>query len=214
MTATIAHEVNNPLEAILNLGYLLSTDSSLSDEAKGYVDLLLREVGRVGEITKQTLAFHRDPSDLNDVNVKEVLENVLGLQRSLILQKGIEVLTEFDPRVCMWARAGELRQVFANLAINALDVLPTGGQLQIRARQLNRDTVCVVVADNGPGMAVEIRERIFEPFFSTKRSKGTGLGLWVIQNIVRKYDGTVFMRSRNTVKTGTVFRICLPCKPR
>lgn len=215
MSATIAHEVNNPLEAILNLGFLLSQHPSLDEEARGYTKLLLDEVARVGEITKQTLSFYRDTSDPAEVEVEDVMDGVLKLHRALIEQKSIQVSKHYRTTACMWARAGELRQVFTNLVVNAIDALPVGGRLIVRVSPMRtHDMVCVVIADNGPGIPESIRERIFQPFFSTKQDKGTGLGLWVSQSIIRKYGGSIRMRTRSdpALQTGTVFRVCVPCK--
>jgi PAS domain S-box-containing protein len=212
MAAAIAHEVNNPLEAIVNLVYLLSRNQSLDEEARGYTKLLLDEVIRVSEITKQTLSFYRDTSHAALVDLAEILESVLKLHRPIIEQKSICVFTDLRP-VRLWARAADIRQVVTNLVINALDALPRGGELKLKASVVqNNETACLVVADNGTGVPADIRDKIFDPFFSTKQSTGTGLGLWVTQSIVRKYGGSVRMRtSTEGRRTGTLFRVCLPC---
>jgi PAS domain S-box-containing protein len=212
MAASIAHEVNNPLEAILNLGFLLSQHPSLDAEAREYTRILVDEVVRVSEITKQTLSFYRDPSAPSEVEVEDVMDGVLKLHRPLIEQKSLQVSKQYRATACMWARAGELRQVFTNLIVNAIDALPVGGTLTVRVSpSLNRQTVCVVIADNGPGVPEALREKIFQPFFSTKGDKGTGLGLWVSHSIVRKYGGSIRLRTRSDGQTGTVFRVCVPC---
>jgi PAS domain S-box-containing protein len=212
MAAAIAHEVNNPLEAILNLVYLLSRNPSLDEQAQAYTDLLLNEVVRVSEITKQTLSFYRDTSASSEIQISEVLESVLKLHQSVIERKSIRVFTDFQRSARMWARAADIRQVLTNLVINALDALPQGGELKVKASALqNGHMLCVTVADNGTGIPNELRDKVFEPFFSTKQANGTGLGLWVSQSIVRKYGGTIRLRtSTNGRRTGTVFRVCLP----
>jgi PAS domain S-box-containing protein len=212
MAAAIAHEVNNPLEAILNLVYLLSRNPSLDEEAQGYTNLLLNEVVRVSEITKQTLSFYRDTSSSSEIQITEVLESVLKLHRPVIERKSIRVFTDLQSSARMWARAADIRQVLTNLVINALDALPRGGELKVKASALqNGHFLCVTIADNGTGIPGHLRDKVFEPFFSTKNSKGTGLGLWVSQSIVRKYGGTIRLRtSTNGRRTGTVFRVCLP----
>jgi PAS domain S-box-containing protein len=212
MAAAIAHEVNNPLEAILNLVYLLSRNPSLDEEAQGYTNLLLNEVVRVSEITKQTLSFYRDTSSSSEIQITEVLESVLKLHRPVIERKSIRVFTDLQSSARMWARAADIRQVLTNLVINALDALPRGGELKVKASALqNGDFLCVTIADNGTGIPGHLRDKVFEPFFSTKNSEGTGLGLWVSQSIVRKYGGTIRLRtSTNGRRTGTVFRVCLP----
>jgi PAS domain S-box-containing protein len=212
MAATISHEVNNPLEAILNLGYLLSRHPSLDDEARGYANVIVEEVCRVSEITKQTLSFYRDSTHPDEVQLAPLMEGVLRLHRPLIRQKSIRVATRFRP-ACIWGRSGEIRQVFVNLVVNALDALPEGGELKVRiSPTLGGKFVCVTVADNGPGVPRSIRQRLFEPFFSTKQSKGTGLGLWVSRSIVSKYRGSLRMRTSDAPSSsGTAFRVCLPC---
>jgi PAS domain S-box-containing protein len=213
LAASIAHEVNNPLEAILNLAYLLSHNSSLDDDARGYTQLLLSEVVRVGEITRRTLSFYRDTSDPVEIDMPSLIDSVLRLHQPLMEQRSIHLDKGFRSPASVCGRPGELRQVFMNLVGNAIDALPQGGRIRVSVgSSLNRDGACVTIADNGPGIPSGLREKIFEPFFSTKRSKGTGLGLWISQGIARKYGGHIRLRSSTAPnpKTGTVFRVCLP----
>ena len=213
LAASIAHEVNNPLEAILNLSYLLVSNPSLDPEAHNYAQILLSEVLRVGEITKQILSFYRDTARAGEVDVSTLMESVLSLHRPMFDRYSIRVLTRLRPSACMWARPSELRQVFTNLILNAIDALPYGGEINVGVTRVHRgNSVCVIIADNGPGIPDGIRRRVFEPFFSTKLAKGTGLGLWVSQGIARKYGGTITLRTSAdpSRKTGTVFRVCLP----
>lgn len=213
MAASIAHEVNNPLEAILNLGYLLTRNESLNAEAKGYARLLVDEVLRVSDITRRTLSFYRDTSNLAEVDMAAILDSVLDLQRPLMEQRSIVLTTRLQPSALIRAQVGELRQVFTNLIVNAIDALPHGGAIRVSVTSAHlKDRVCVTVADNGPGIPLAVRKRIFDPFFSTKMSKGNGLGLWISQGIVRKYGGSIRVRSTTSPgnKTGTVFRVCLP----
>jgi PAS domain S-box-containing protein len=211
MAASIAHEVNNPLEAILNLGYLLERNPSLDDEARTYTRLLVNEVMRVSEITRQTLSFYRDTSTLAEVDLPGILKNVLDLQQPLMEQRSI--LSSIECRKCapVWASPGELRQVFTNLLLNAIEALPRGGRIRVTVTPYG-NMVCATIADNGPGIPENVRARIFQPFFTTKVSKGTGLGLWISQAIVRKYGGSIRMRTSSAPwrTTGTVFRVCLP----
>lgn len=213
MAASIAHEVNNPLEAILNLGYLLDRNPSLDDEARSYAKLLVSEVLRVSEITRQTLSFYRDSSNLAEVDVPAILESVLNLLRPLMEQRSILLSTKFQKCASVLARPGELRQVFTNLMVNAIDALPRGGTIGVSAASAyHGDSVCVSIADNGPGIPENVRGKVFQPFFTTKISKGTGLGLWISQGILRKYGGSIRMRTSSAPQrtTGTVFRVCLP----
>lgn len=214
MAAAISHEVNNPLEAVVNLVYLLSINPSLDEEAKGYVDLLLQEVVRVGEITKQTLSFYRDVSDQEEVDLASMVEGVLKLTRSVIERKSVEVKTRLRRGVWVMGRAGELRQVMTNLLLNALDAVQEGGELRVRVSVFDGGRrACVTIADNGSGVPKELRGRLFEPFFSTKQAKGTGLGLWVSRSIVKKYGGTIALRTSDAAgRSGSVFRVCLPTR--
>jgi signal transduction histidine kinase len=128
-------------------------------------------------------------------------------------QKSIVVSTKFQKCATVCARPGELRQVFTNLLVNAIDALPSGGRIRISlTRALRGDSVCVTIADNGPGIPESLRNKIFQPFFSTKVSKGTGLGLWITQSIVRKYGGSIRLRTATAPRgtTGTAFRVCFP----
>ncbi|MGA1981394.1 MAG: PAS domain S-box protein [Acidobacteriaceae bacterium] len=215
MAASIAHEVNNPLEAILNLAYLLDRDPSLGDVARGYARLLVEEIMRVSQITHQTLSFYRDTSDPAEVDMASILDAVLNLHRPLIQQRSILVSTKFQNCATVWGRSGELRQVFTNLLVNAIDALPHGGRIRVSVtRSLYGNSVCVTIADNGSGIPPNLRGKIFQPFFTTKISKGTGLGLWISQGILRKYGGSIRMRTSTAPRstTGTVFRVCLPLR--
>lgn len=214
MAASIAHEVNNPLEAILNLGYLLVENQSLDREARKYAQLLVSEVLRVSDITKQTLSFYRDTTRTTLVNLADLLDGVLKLQRPTLQARSIHVFTRYQPNACVLARPGELRQVFTNLVVNSIDAIPpSGGEIHVSVTRVDQSsTACVTVADNGPGIPDAVRDRVFEPFFSTKTGKGTGLGLWITQGIVRKYGGSIRLRtwSEASRHTGTAFRVCLP----
>jgi signal transduction histidine kinase len=211
MAASIAHEVNNPLEAILNLSYLLDNHPSLDAEARSFARMLVNEVIRVSEITRQTLSFYRDNSRMGNVDIATIVEGVLDLHRPLTEQKKVRLTTRFKKSPPVWGSPGELRQVFTNLVVNALDALPRGGRIAVSVTPASAGRgVCVTIADNGPGIPESVRNRIFEPFFTTKTSTGTGLGLWISQGIVRKYGGSIRMRTATAPRSWTVFRVCLP----
>jgi signal transduction histidine kinase len=168
---------------------------------------------RVSEITHQTLSFYRDTSSAEEVDMASLLETVLNLHRPLMQRRSILVFTKFQKCTTVWGRPGELRQVFTNLLVNAIDALPRGGRIRVSVtRSLFGNSVCVTIADNGPGIPPNLCGRIFQPFFTTKISKGTGLGLWISQGILRKYGGSIRMRTSTAPRsaTGTVFRVCLP----
>ncbi len=213
MAATIAHEINNPLEAVTNLAYLLVTDPSLNDKARHYAQTLLNEVSRASDITRQTLAFYRDTTGPRDVDICDLLDNVLDLQRRKITANDIRVIRDFNRKTVVWGYGAELRQVFLNLILNAIDALEGGGMIKVRVKLCgrNQDFASISVADNGSGISRPAIGRIFEPFFTTKASKGNGLGLWITKGIIDKHGGQIRVRSKNGDHGhGTVFNVTLP----
>ncbi len=216
LAASIAHEINNPLEAITNILYLMRCDPS-PDQMQLLLGEADQELARVTEITKQTLRFYREPSQPVETDVGLVLDSVLKLYRSRISSGGIsvqrEILSEF-PHVL--STPGELRQVLANLVGNAIDAMRGGGQLRIRisehrAPAFHRSSVRISIADSGIGIPIDIFPTIFEPFVTTKGETGTGLGLWVTSEIIRKNGWMIRVRScRTPGKSGTVFSILIP----
>jgi PAS domain S-box-containing protein len=219
LAASIAHEINNPLEAITNLLYLLSNHAELSEPAMSYVVMAEHEVRRISEITQQTLRFYRQSTLPARANLGELLDSVLSLHHGRLRNLGITVERKYDATIDIYCFAGELRQVFANLVGNAIDAMSAGGRLVVRARR-SRDWsnpectgVRFQVADTGSGMKPGVREHIFEPFFTTKEVTGTGLGLWVSSEIVAKHKGTIRVRSRSESpggQTGTIFELFFP----
>ena len=219
LAASIAHEINNPLEAITNLLFLLRNFCQLEDPALNYVAMAEQEARRIAEITQQTLRFYRQSTQPTRARISELLDSVLSLSQSRLNALNIEVQREYDPEVDLFCFAGELRQVFANLVSNAIDATSGGGRLRVRARRSHnwRDPaqagVRFTLADTGLGMEPAVRERIFEAFFTTKELTGTGLGLWVSYEIIVKHRGLVHVRSRTAAHgkpSGTVFQIFIP----
>ncbi len=216
LSASIAHEINNPLESVMNLLYLMRT--ATREELPPYLQMAEQELGRVTEITKQTLRFYREPAKHAMTDVSKVLESVLALFHSRIVALNILLEKQFRPIPSIWGGEGELRQLFANLVGNAIDSMPGGGRLRIAARcahSLHGDPpargVRVTVADTGCGIPPEILEKVFEPFVSTKGDTGTGLGLWVSSEILHKHAGTICVRSSTSPDhSGTVFSVFLP----
>jgi PAS domain S-box-containing protein len=214
LAASVAHEINNPLEAVTNLLYLIRQEP-LSPASAQYADLAQQEVARVSEIAQQTLRFYRQSTLPAVTNIAELLDSVLTLHTGRVQTAHVRVERDYPPDLPLFCFAGELRQLFANLVTNALDAMtPEGGRLLVRARIARKgDTggVRVTVADTGCGIPVEAVRHIFEPFFTTKDATGTGLGLWVSDQIIRKHQGKVWMRSRAIGDaTGTVFSIFFP----
>lgn len=214
MAAMLAHEVNNPLEAIMNLAFLLTKEPSLSAQARCYAALLLGEAQHAGEITKQTLSFFRSTNTPTEVGMPNLLDSIVASKKGKVDKKRIAIQSEIKGSGLAWGFPGELGQVFSNLIENAIDAVEEyGGQVRIRARDLNtkpRD-LCVSICDNGCGMTSQTLEHIFEPFFTTKAQRGSGLGLWVTRGIIARHGGTLRVRTSQAPKRhGTIFSVTLP----
>ena len=180
LAASIAHEINNPLEAVTNLIYLARHDPA---NAPGHLEMAERELERVAHIAQQTLGFVVPESSVaTALDVGSVLDEVLRLYSSKLLKKRIQVVKRFRG-AAIRAYGGELRQLFSNLIVNAVEAMNAGGHLWLRVRPVQeyvdggRRGVRVVVADNGSGISAEHFEHLFEPFYTTKKDAGTGLGL-------------------------------------
>jgi PAS domain S-box-containing protein len=197
LAASIAHEINNPLEAVTNLLFLLRETDDPSDRSN-YLSLAEQELRRVSEIATQTLRFYRDPSGPSACNVNALLESVLTLFHGRMHMLRIEPHARFAEQAYVFGSQGELRQVFVNLVSNAVDAMTDGGSLFLRTRVHGgeRPGVRITVADTGAGMNPEVRERLFRPFFTTKSTTGTGLGLWLSLEILNKHGASIRLRSR------------------
>ncbi len=213
LAQSIAHEINNPLEALTNLIFLsqyVSKEPTVSE----YLRQASMELERVARITKQILSFHRDTKEPVAVDANDLVENVVSLYRPKMASRNIRLQWEKRELPEIAGFPGELRQVIANLLANALDASPDGGTITVRARRAmhgGADGVAFTIHDCGPGIPREIRHRIVEPFFTTKELKGTGLGLWLAKNIVTKHNGSLRYRTSQTPgRSGTSFRVFLP----
>lgn len=213
MAAVVAHQINNPLEAVTNLLYLARHDPS---RASQYLDQAEKEVQRVSEFAHQTLGSVRESSAAGSVNVAEIIDQVLQLYERRLQDKHIQIEKHYQDKPMLCGFAGELRQLFSNLIINAMDAMNEGGRLQVRVRSAQSSGspslpgVRVTVADNGGGIDRASALHIFEPFFTTKQELGTGLGLWFSQGIAQKHGGRIRFYSRTAAANhGTVFSVFL-----
>ena len=209
LAASIAHEVNNPLEAIKNALYLMQGNSE-GDQNARFLEIARKETERVSHIIRQMLGFARRPGEVDWVNVNHLLEETLVLMEKKMRQLRIRITKLFDESLPpIRARADQLRQVFLNLILNAQQAIEGEGEITIstsRYEQALQPSIVVQLSDSGVGIPEDDINRIFDPFFSTGK-KGTGLGLWVTQDIVRQHGGRIEVTSE--VGGGTVFGIVL-----
>jgi PAS domain S-box-containing protein len=217
LAASIAHEINNPMAAVTNLVYLIEGCAGDNQQAVQFARLAQEELKRMAHITRQMLGFYRDSVDPVRVEVGELLSGVLELYDRRLKNGGVHVEVRNESAPAVQVFAGEIRQVISNLLINAIDAMPEGGRIVIRAhasrdwRNGGRRGARILIADNGRGIPEALKTRIFEPFFTTKGQKGTGLGLWVSEGIVQKHHGTLRVRStQRDGRSGTSFSIFLP----
>lgn len=213
LAASIAHEVNNPLEAIKNSLYLISTSSDIEQHAR-FLEVARKETERVSHIIRQMLGFARRGGEVEWVDVNHLLEETLILLEKKLKQARVAVASETDPALPhVRARADQLRQVFLNLLLNAQQAIGENGLITIRTSlysQALQPTISVRITDTGRGIEEGELAHVFEPFFST-RAKGTGLGLWVTQDIVRHHGGRIEVSS--APGRGTTFNVILPVNP-
>jgi PAS domain S-box-containing protein len=213
IAASVAHEINNPLEAVLNLLYLARHDAS---HAAKYLTMAEHEVIRVAQIAQQTLGFVRDASARSLLEPAAIMDEILQLYARKLDDRGVRVLRRYRNQSQIEGYSGELRQLLANLVVNASDAMSENGVLQVRVASAHqwsegKQGVRVTVADNGGGISSADMAHIFEPFYTTKKDSGTGLGLWVSRGIVEKHGGSIRVRSRSSgPQRGTVFFIFLP----
>ena len=222
LAASIAHEINNPLEGITNLLFLLRNFCQLEDPALNYVTMAEYEVRRIAEITQQTLRFYRQTTLPTRTKMKDLLDSVLSLYQGRFNSLDLQVERDYDPELDLFCFAGEIRQVFANLVGNSIDASVRGGRLRVSARRSHnwkdplQTGIRFTLADNGAGMEREVLERAFEAFFTTKEVTGTGLGLWISHEIVTKHHGQFHVRSRTSASgkpSGTIFQFFIPDDP-
>jgi PAS domain S-box-containing protein len=217
LAASIAHEINNPLEAVQNALYLLQKEFGEDSAKRPYLDIAARETQRMSRILRQMLGFYRQQEAMAATDLNALVEEAGGLVAKRLRERGVQIANQLDPGLPrIRASADQLKQVLLNLMLNAADSMPKGGTITVATQAgagaetevFGRDAVQIQVRDTGEGIPDDLLAQIFEPFFSTKPGKGTGLGLWVSQGIVQSHGGTMRVRSR--VGRGTTFMITLP----
>lgn len=215
MAAVLAHEINNPLAAVMNLLFLAQTTADTPGPVHQYLKMAGNELKRIAHITRQTLGFYRESSVPTDFLVVTLLNSVTDLLQAKIVSTQVTVEKQCDDLLQITAIFGELRQVISNLMLNSLDALGDGGMVALRASTSRNpldgsSRIRITIADDGHGISAAALPRIFEPFFTTKGSTGNGLGLWVCKQIIEKHGGSIWARSRTGEPQGTTFSIVLP----
>jgi PAS domain S-box-containing protein len=211
LAATIAHEVNNPMEAIKNSIYLLA--NKVNPEANSIYEILKSETERVARIVRQMLGLYRNQEAVKPVDINGLIEDTLLLLSRQLQRANVEVETDLRKVPDAVVASDQLRQVFSNMVINAKDAMPEGGKLRIRTRHVPgpdrvHGFIRILIADTGTGIPSGVAKNIFEPFVTTKGEKGTGLGLWIVKGIIANHGGKISVRSK--VGNGTVFKIDIP----
>jgi PAS domain S-box-containing protein len=217
LSATVAHEINNPLAAVVNLIYIAKHRQDASPAMAETLALAEQELDRVAHITRQTLGFFRESNVPEAIAVPELIESVIKLYSNRLKNKNINLVREFGECPRIYGMQGELEQAVSNLLSNAADAVDRDGTIVVRSQPVSNGDVGaveIVIEDNGPGIARENVDRIFEPFFTTKEDVGTGLGLWITKEIVNRHGGSILVGSgdHNGSTCGAAFTITLPVK--
>jgi len=213
----IAHEINNPLEAMSNLLYLAAQGTAISPETHAYIEQASYELIRISQITKQVLAYHRESKQPVATSANELLEGVLAMFRAHMGGMGVELASRLSCDDEILVHPGEIRQVFGNIISNALDATsPMHGKLRVRcfrARDEKRNMIGVrfLFSDNGPGISAVNMPHIYEAFYTTKQAKGSGIGLWLSSEVIQKHRGRIRLRTRTEGNyRGTLFDVFFP----
>ena len=215
LAATVAHEINNPLEAVTNFIYLAKGQPELSDKTRNYLNFADRELVRVAHIAQQTLGFYRDNSVSTRLSISEAVKDVLTIYERKLAYKEVTVDQQIDPGLAVVTFRGEFKQILSNLISNAIDASDEGGRIVIRARACcngrpGSEGIRISVADNGIGIPDEDKSRVFAPFFTRNKEVGTGLGLWITKDLLERRGGHIRFRSRISKPSGTVMTFYLP----
>ncbi|HEX7157527.1 MAG TPA: PAS domain-containing protein [Edaphobacter sp.] len=219
LASSISHEINNPLESIMNLLYLIGNSDELPAGLREYVEIAESELTRVCQIATQTLRFHRQAVNATWITASDLVDAVLNLYQGRLTNSRITIETRYSTSRPILCFENDIRQVLHNLMANAIDAMRQGGRLLVRAHDTidrtpggrGREGIRITIADTGHGMTPEVRARIFEPFYTTKDIKGTGLGLWISIGIVKRHQGRLTVRSSARPEChGAVFSLFLP----
>jgi PAS domain S-box-containing protein len=213
LSATMAHEINNPLAAVTNLVFLAKANHDTPPAVERQLEQAEHELERVAHITRQTLGFYRESGTPEQVEIPTLFESVFRIYQNKLTEKDLQVESDLSGCPPVEGVIGELRQAVSNLVANAIDAVEPGGKITVSAHAAPdspRGMVELVVADDGPGIAPEHKDRLFEPFFTTKRDVGTGLGLWAAKGIIERHGGSIGTLSRSG-ESGAAFVIQLPC---
>ena len=210
LASTVAHEINNPLEAIVNLVYLLRLDPSLSAEAREYVKIMEQELARVSHMTRRTLGFYRETSSATSISINDVVREITEIYGALAERRGINLRLALGSEIRVLAIPTELRQILLNLLITAWEASPPTTGIVTVGTRVDDGYGVIEVEDNGTGIPVDLQEKIFTPFFTTKKDTGTGIGLWVSRQLAEKSAGDLRFESQSG---RTVFRLRLPLEP-
>jgi PAS domain S-box-containing protein len=223
LASSISHEINNPLEAITNLLYLIAMSGDLPESLRLYVQTAQSELARVCQIATQTLRFHRQAVRATNVSAADLVSAVLNLYQGRLNNSSIHVEATYATATKILCFENDIRQVLNNLIANAIDAMRRGGRLVVRAHNATdrgtgsshsgRQGIRITIADTGHGMSAAVRARLFEPFYTTKDLNGTGLGLWISAGIVTRHQGRLtFRSSEHPIHHGTIFSLFLPCE--
>jgi signal transduction histidine kinase len=206
----MAHEINNPLEAVMNALFLMSCDGALGSETRASLELAQRELDRVAHMTKQTLGFYREHARPATVHLPAIVDELAGLYARKLGYKRISLKRAYGGAGQVDGVAGELRQIVSNLMANSIDAVSPQGTIYVRIADFRQKHygIRLTIADDGSGIGQSDLSSIFEPFFTTKKEVGTGLGLWVTRQIVEKHGGSIRVRSKTG--KGSVFSVYLP----
>jgi PAS domain S-box-containing protein len=217
LAASISHEINNPLEAVTNLLYLVRADSTISAESDAYLEQAEEELGRVSQIVAETLRFQRGSAQLTDCMPEKLVESVVALHQGKLHHSGIRIARQHRRSAPFRCADGDLRQILNNLIGNAIDAMKkTGGSIIIRTApgrhpKTGAAGVRLTVSDSGHGMSRSTAAQIFEPSYTTKGASGSGLGLWISNSLAKRHGGRLTVRSRtDAARRGTTFSLFLP----